>query len=263
MMRSLWGPWATSQTNMDFKRQKVRSGFNRYRLIITLGLAVFLPAGALIYVNFAQLRTFDRDKVLEATIKRDFQENLSIWEKDMNKKIYAKVEDARDQFPPPDVDVSDQEQVLNNVLARCSCFSHAFIVEGGDVVIQTQEPEDKYLREERDHLVENLQWLNNKDEYKMWLDELAKKPHKMSFNASPTRCADGPAYLLTTLFALPSIDGTHMVIAGLTFDPCYLKSDFFPDILDQVVKKKNTDQGGNNLAVIVYATDQMDMSDLN
>jgi hypothetical protein len=31
-----------------------------------LGLAVFLPAGALIYVNFSQLRTFDRDKVLES-----------------------------------------------------------------------------------------------------------------------------------------------------------------------------------------------------
>src|SRR4051812_24648714 len=89
---------------MDFKRQKVLGGFNRYRLIITLGLAVFLPAGALIYINFSQLRSFDRDKVLEATIKRDFAENLGIWEKQMNKKIYAKVEDARDQFPPIDVD---------------------------------------------------------------------------------------------------------------------------------------------------------------
>src|SRR6185295_15115413 len=117
---------------MDFKRNKVRGGFNRYRLIITLGLAVLLPAAALIYVNFSQLRSFDRDKVLEATIKRDFQANLAIWEKEMNKKIYAKLEDAKDQFPSPDVDENDQEQVLNNVLAKCSCFSHAFIVEGGD-----------------------------------------------------------------------------------------------------------------------------------
>src|SRR6185503_3832843 len=127
---------------MDFKRQKVLGGFNRYRLIITLGLAVLLPAAALIYVNFSQLRTFDRDKVLEATIKRDFQENLGIWEKQMNKKIYARVEDAKEQFPSPDVDVSDQEEVLNSVLSQCSCFSHAFVVEGGDFVVQTQEPQD-------------------------------------------------------------------------------------------------------------------------
>src|SRR5215471_19420754 len=125
---------------MKLKKQTVLGGFNRYRLIITLGLAVLLPAAALIYVNFSQLRSFDRDKVLEATIKRDFQENLGIWEKQMNKKVYAKIEDARDQFPPPDVDEGDQERVLSNVLAKCSCFSHAFIVEGGDFVIQTQEP---------------------------------------------------------------------------------------------------------------------------
>jgi signal transduction histidine kinase len=247
---------------MDFKRQKVRGGFNRYRLIITLGLAVLLPAAALIYVNFSQLRTFDRDKVLEATIKRDFQENLGIWEKQMNKKIYAKVEDAKEQFPSPDIDVSDQEEVLNNVLSQCSCFSHAFIVEGGDFVVQTQEPQDKYLREEREELLSNLRWLNNKDEYKMMLDSLPKRQHGMGFSAGPTKRADGPGYLLTALFTLPSIDGSHTVLGGVTFDPCYLKSNFFPDMLDGFVKKKETDQGGNNLAVIVYATDQMDMSEL-
>src|SRR3954463_5437233 len=133
---------------MDFKRQKVLGGFNRYRLIITLALAVFLPAGALIYVNFSQLRSFDRDKVLEATIKRDFQEVLGAWEKQMNKKMYAKVEDAKDLFPSPEADVSDQEAALNRVLAKCNCFSPAFIFQGGEFVFQTQQPEDKYLREE-------------------------------------------------------------------------------------------------------------------
>ena len=80
---------------MDFKRQTVRGGFNRYRLIITLGLAVLLPATALIYVNFSQLRAFQRDKVLEATVNQQFQEILSIDEKKMNKKMYAKVDDVR------------------------------------------------------------------------------------------------------------------------------------------------------------------------
>jgi signal transduction histidine kinase len=248
---------------MDFKRQKVLGGFNRYRLIITLGLAVLLPAAALIYVNFSQLRTFDRDKVLEATIKRDFQDAVGIWEKQMNKKIYAKVEDAKDQFPPPDVDQSDQEQVLSNVLAKCSCFSQAFIAEGGDFIVQTQEPEDKYLREEREQLLENLKWLyTNKDEYPSMVKTIAKRPHQMVFIPYETKRADGPGYLLTALFTLPSIDGNHMVIAGLTFDPCYLKNDFFPGMLSEFVNKKKTEQGGNDLAVIVYRTDQMDMNDL-
>jgi signal transduction histidine kinase len=246
---------------MDFKRQKVRGGFNRYRLIITLGLAVFLPAGALIYVNFSQLRSFDRDKVLEATIKRDFTENLGIWEKDMNKKIYARVEDAKDEFPPPDVDEGDQEHVLSNVLASSSYFSHAFILDGSDLVIQTQEPDDKYLRDERDKLVENLRWIN-KEEYPMMVKDLSKRPHNMIFYAYETKRADGPAYLLVTVFSLLSVDGHHTMIGGLAFDPCYLKNNFLPEMLAGFVKKKKTEQGGNDLAVIIYKTDQMDMSDL-
>lgn len=247
---------------MDFKRQKVRGGLYRYRLIITLGLAVLLPAAALIYVNFSQLRTFDRDKVLEATIKRDFQENLGIWEKGMNKKIYAKLEDAKDQFPPPDVDKSDQEQVLRNVLANCSCFSHAFIVEGGDFVMQTQEPADKYLHDEHEQLLKNLGWLTTRDEYMGMVEALGKRPHKMTFFPGDTKRADGPGYLLTVVFMLPSVDGNHVALGGLVFDPCYLKNNFFPDMLADFVKKKKTEQGGNDIAVIVYKADQMDMSDL-
>src|SRR5215831_17342680 len=141
---------AGQDPKMKLKKQKVLGGFNRYRLIITLGLAVLLPAAALIYVNFSQLRAFDRDKVLEATIKRDFQENLAIWEKHMNVKMYAKVEEAKDMFPPPKVDPSDQEQVLDKVLEECSCFSHAFIYDRGEFVWESQQPEDKYVRDERE-----------------------------------------------------------------------------------------------------------------
>src|SRR5258706_6416962 len=111
---------------MKLKKQNLVGGFNRYRLVITLGLAVLLPAAALIYVNFSQLRSFQRDKVLEATIKRDFQEILAIDEKQMNKKTYAKVDEARDMFPSPDAAEGEKEQKLDQILSRCSCFSHAF-----------------------------------------------------------------------------------------------------------------------------------------
>jgi signal transduction histidine kinase len=180
----------------------------------------------------------------------------------MNKKIYAKVKDAKDQFPPPDVDPSDQEKVLSNVLARCSCFSQAFIVDGHDFVVQTQDPGDKYLHEEREHLVENLKWLNARDEYPMMLESIGKKPHGILPVSMDTQRADGPGYLLILLFTLPSVDGDHMVIGGLALDPCYLKNNFFPEMLADFVKKKKTEQGGNDLAVIIYRADQMDMSDL-
>ena len=76
-------------SEMKLKRRGLLGGFNRFRLMLTLGLAVLLPAAALIYVNFSQLRAFERDKVLEAAIHRDFQEMLAITEKKMNKKAIS------------------------------------------------------------------------------------------------------------------------------------------------------------------------------
>src|SRR2546423_15607825 len=137
---------------MKLKKQNLLGGFSRYRLMITLGLAVLLPAAALIYVNFSQLRSFQRDKVLEATIKRDFQEVLAIDEKQMNKKIYAKVNEARELFPSADADESEKEQKLDEILSRSSFLTHAFIFDGENVTFQSPPGDsgDKYIRDENE-----------------------------------------------------------------------------------------------------------------
>src|ERR1044072_146575 len=103
---------------MKLNRRGFFGSFNRFRLMLTLGLAFVLPAAALIYVNFSQLRAFERDKVLEAAIHRDFQEMLAITEKKMNKKAYAMTIDARDLFPSPDADSDEKEKQLDLVLEK-------------------------------------------------------------------------------------------------------------------------------------------------
>src|SRR6185503_11369897 len=142
---------------MKLKGSKLLGGFNRYKLILTLGLAVLLPAAALIYVNFTQLRSFQRDKVLEATINRDFQEVLAITEKRMSKKAYAKVEEAREMFPSPDDDSDDKEKKLDRILAECSCFAHAFLFDGNEMTFRSQAGAmgDEYVRKEHEHMSES------------------------------------------------------------------------------------------------------------
>src|SRR5258706_7305249 len=88
-----------SEVKMNLKKTTFLGGINRFRLMLTLVLAVLLPAAALIYVNFSQLRSFERDKFLQAAIHRDFQEALAITEKRMSKKAYAKVDDVAGMFP--------------------------------------------------------------------------------------------------------------------------------------------------------------------
>lgn len=86
------------------KTRELWSGSNRWRLMLTLELAVMLPAAALIYVNFHHLESIKRDKNVEATIHRDFQYMLSVSEKKINDKIYTMTEEMREAFPSPDAD---------------------------------------------------------------------------------------------------------------------------------------------------------------
>ncbi len=110
---------------MQLKKRSLLGGFNRFRLMLTLVLAVLLPAAALIYVNFSQLRAFERDKVLEAAIHRDFQEMLAISDKKMNKKAYTMVQEAVESFPSPDNDPAEKEEKLDRLLEKSPWLSHA------------------------------------------------------------------------------------------------------------------------------------------
>src|SRR5215213_8028954 len=103
---------------MSPKKRKFLGSLNRFKLMLTLGIAVLLPAAALIYLNFSQLRSFERDKVLEAAIHREFQEFLAITERRINKKAYAKVEETRSLFPDCDCDQLEKEKKLDRILEK-------------------------------------------------------------------------------------------------------------------------------------------------
>src|ERR1700704_6559235 len=103
---------------MNLKRRKFLGGFTRFRLMLTLGLAVVLPAAALIYVNYSQLRAIERDKGIEAIFNREFQDVLAFTEKKINKKAYTMTEEVRDLFPSPDADTQEKERKLDLILAQ-------------------------------------------------------------------------------------------------------------------------------------------------
>jgi len=244
---------------MKLKRRGFLGGFNRFRLMLTLGLAVVLPAAALIYVNFSQLRAFERDKVLEAAIHRDFQEMLAITEKNINKKVYAMSEETRNVFPSPDAGAQEKEKQLDLILAKSPWLSHVFLYDGKSLIFRSQPGQlnDKYIREEHDQMAGSFHgWFGM--EGKSLVETIHKKPRLTIFSSGPTKRADGEAYMATALFVLPQLSKERVVLGGASFDPCYLKQTLFPGMLEESVTTKLTDQGGNPLAMMVYPAD-MDM----
>jgi signal transduction histidine kinase len=241
---------------MKLKRRGLLGGFNRFRLMLTLGLAVLLPAAALIYVNYSQLRSLQRDKVLEAIIHRDFQETLAITEKKIDKKVYAMVEETRDLFPSPDADGQEKEKKLDLVLAKNAWMAHAFLYDEKGMVMRSrpEQMSDKYIREEHEREAENFRgWFGL--EGKSLVEMLHKKSRPVSFSSDHTKRGGSEAYLLTAWFVLPQLSNERVVLGGVTFDPCYVNGTLFPQALEEQVNQKLSDQSGNQIAMMIYPAD--------
>jgi signal transduction histidine kinase len=243
---------------MKLKNWKVFRSVNRFRLILTLGVAVLLPAAALIYVNFSQLRSFERDKVLEAAIHRDFQELLAITEKRMNKKAYSMVEDARQLFPSPDADTVQKEKKLDQILSKCSCFERAFLFDEKGIVFRSQPKQmadDKDFREEHYESAEGFRVWFSSSEGKSLVQNMHKKSRPVTFYSGTVKRRGKEFFSTTGIFLLPDVSPDSIVLGGVSFDPLYLKQTFFPGQLEEAIAQKMSDQGGNPPAMSLFAAD--------
>ena len=239
---------------MTHKQRNLLGGFNRFRLLLTLGVAVLLPAAGLIFINYYQLKSFERDKVLEAAIHRDFREMLAISEKAFNKKAYLLAEDIKEQFPSAD-DVHREEK-LDKLLSKCSSFVHLFIYDDGEMVFRTQpcQIHDRYVEEEREGAEKTFTgWF--KMEGKGMLESIRKRPQQMTFYSTGVKRAEGEGYMTTAIFALPGSSKERVILGGACFDPRFLKKDLFPKTMDELLAQKLSDYGGNRLAMMLYAGD--------
>lgn len=238
------------------KKRKFLGSFNRYKLILTLGVAVLLPAAALIYVNYSQLSAFKRDGVLEAAIHRDFQEVLIITEKAMAKKAYAMVEEVRACYPSPDLDEAEKKAVLEQTLNRYPWIANVWLFDEKSFIAmsQPQKLEDPYYRKEYERASGSYRgWL--KMEGHELLYSMHKKSRPMNFYTGMTKRAYGDAVSTTVMFTVPNVSKERVVLGALSFDDVYLKNTFFPEALQNVANEKTTDGSGNRIAMNVFGID--------
>jgi signal transduction histidine kinase len=240
---------------MKSRRKKFLSGDNRFRLILTLGLAVLLPAAALIVVNVYHLESIKRDKVLEAAIIGDFHSMLAISEKKINQKAYLMAEDARNLFPSPDVGTEeDRAKQLDLILQQSPWLTHVFLFDDeGEFIFQSQPRRmaDPHFREEHEHVAKMYSgWFGM--EGKMLVEEMHKKPRPITWYPSQMKRPGGYAFSTSAFFTLPQLSRERAVLGGVIFEPNYLKKTFFPEMFNELIARKMTDEGSKQLAMVVY-----------
>ena len=223
---------------MKSRRVRLLSGNTRWRLFLTLGLAVVLPALALVYVSFQHVKSIQRDKKVEALIHRDFQYVLSISEKRMAQKTNSLVEQARDLFPQ-DIDTeADKRKKLDELLKQAPWFSHVFIYDADKdekpLIVETQA---KVNEPERERLSRMYGGWFGMEGHQM-VEQINKKTKRLVWWSGETEGPNGLTYSTTAFFTFPSLPRSRAVFGGASFDTSYLKESFFPGVLDELISKK-------------------------
>lgn len=212
-----------------------REGNTRFRLILTLGLAVVLPALTLIYVNFKHVKSIQRDKKVEALIHRDFQYLLSTSAEKISWKAFELTEQARDAYPADADSAEEKHRKLEDLLAKSPWFAHVFLFDSkSGVIVKEQQQTNDTQQNELTRMY--TAWLNLEGHY--LVEQMAKKTKPIVWFAGESSEPTGLVYRTTAIFRLPQTSRERTVLGGASFDPKYLKEKFFPQSLDELTSQK-------------------------
>ena len=227
----------------------------RTRLLLTLELAVILPAAALVFLSAWHVLQIQRDRAVEAAIQRDFSQVLAISEKQINHKANELMDDVRSDFPAPSEVCS---VTMDRLLAAHPYIAHVFVFSpDGGIVFRSQSARlksDSGFRDEADYLSKMYEgWL--KMDFKSTSEKLVhlqKKGSPYMFEPEWVPRGDKKVYQSTALFAVPGEKKGEVKIAGVAFDADYLHDKFFPEMLEDVISRNVSDaQTDRNHAVMM------------
>jgi signal transduction histidine kinase len=236
-------------------KMKTKRWNEKTRLLLTLELAVILPAAALVILSAWHVLHIQRDRAVEAAIQRDFSQVLAISEKQINHRAYELVDDVRNDVPAPGEACGP---TLDKILAAHPYAAHLFVYspEMGMVFRSQAErlKKEPTFRDEADYLSQMFEgWF--KMEFKSTAEKLAhgeKKGMPYYFDSDWVQRGDKKVYQSDGLFLMKNPNTGSLAIGGVALDADYLRDQFFPEMLNDVITRNVSDtQTDRNHAVMM------------
>jgi len=226
----------------------------RTRLMLTLELAVVLPAAVLVILSVLHVNSIQRDKGVQAAFQRDFSHVLKISEKQINQKAYDLVDEVRNDIPGAGDACSE---TMDRILAAHPYVAHVFLYDPDTGMVFRSQPyrlkESSFHSEAEDMSSMFSGWMQveYKDELKH-LEEMSKNgDHYYFFTAWAPR-GDKRLYQSGAVFLAKDSDGGNKAIAGLVFDAEYLRDKFFPEVVDQILSHQDEQSEKNHVALMIH-----------
>jgi signal transduction histidine kinase len=228
----------------------------RTRLMLTLELAVVLPATALIALSVMHLKSIQRDRQVEAAIQRDFSQVLAISEKHINYRAYELLDPVREEMPSPSLSCSSD---MDRVLRAHPYVAHLFIYNPDKGLVFRSQParlEEDDFRDESNETEKMIHgWM--KSEYEGFaekLEKLDKKGTPYYFYANYPRRGEKHLYQTMGFFVQRNKSDGSRAIEGIVFDAEYLRDKFFPEVMNTVLSHSAAETEGtaSQAAIMVH-----------
>jgi len=222
--------------------------------MLTLELAVVLPAAVLVILSATHLNNIQRDKGIQAAFQRDFNQVLLISEKQLNKRAYELLDDVKDQFPTgKDVCFSQMDAIL----VGHPYVAHIFLYDPDKGLYFRSQPSrlsnGDFQKEGADFSGMVKSWLQA--DYKEMADEIqssTRKGMRHFYDNWPKR-GEKEVYQSLELFMTEDSRGGKGAIAGILFDADYLHDQFFPEMLDTVLAHQDEKGEKNHVVMMLHA----------
>lgn len=221
---------------------------DRTRLLLTLELAIILPAASLMGFSVWNLHHMQRDKAVEAAIQRDFSSVLKIAEKKSWEKMFAVLGPVRKKFPCAGDGMRIKSE-LRAMLAAHPEFSYAiFYDKDTNELIWRLQPardaDENFKRSVTQVVVDATKWIPTEapdivPKLRAMAEE-EKEEVPVDFFGGWTEQDDRSYYMHVAAFVPTSAAKDQVTLGVVGFDPDYLRKTFFPAVMKSVLSSQSS-----------------------
>ena len=219
---------------------------DRSRLLLTLELAIILPAASLMAFSIWNLRHIQRDKAIEAAIQRDFTYVLRFAEKKTWHRANDMLTPVRKQFPCAG-DGGKIKSQLDGILAAHPEFLYAILYDKDhDLFTWRLQPAREGDEAFRKHMTDNIamtgKWLPMEAPDMVHRVRMSGEKEEMpfGFEGGWSDRNDEHYYASMAYFIPPDVPKGSVSLGVVGFDPEYLRNTFFPAVMTDVLSSKNS-----------------------
>jgi signal transduction histidine kinase len=235
---------------------------DRTRTLLTLELAIVLPAAALMAFSIWNLKHIQRDHAIEAAIQRDFTYVLKIAEKKSWEKASELVAPVRKEYPSPDDGPKINAQ-LDRILSEHHEFAYAVLYDKKNkLMVSRMQPsrdgDDDFCARMQDEINIVQSWVP------VEAPTMDQKLRMMAEKGDPSVAFYGEwglrrnqhVYSNVAYFIPPNVSEDRVSLGVVSFDDDYLQKSFFPAVMKDVLNSKSNAlrADANPPAMMIHST---------